>query len=154
MIPADVRNLVIRRHYAFHGDHPARTQSQSRMNAVFFAFLKQKLHAQTDAHQGFAAAGLRNDHLIQTVFPQLIRRITERAHAGQKDFVGGAEDCRVTGDGDICADGFQRTLEGKEVSHAVIYDGNHVTAPPLWMESGRPEKGLWTPPASWCGQRP
>ena len=60
---------------------------------------------------------------------ELIRRVPEGAHAGQKDLIRLSEHIRLPGNNGLCANGGEGAFERKQVSHAVVHDGDHPRTP-------------------------
>ena len=94
------------------------------MPAVFAAFVKQKLHPQTDAQKGLFLAFLP-DQRHQTGVLQLVHGVPKGPHAGQDDPVGGPEFTGVGSELAFQPQAGQAGAQAEQVAHAVIKNGNH-----------------------------
>ena len=67
-----------------------------------------------------------DQNLIQTGIPQFLRRIAKGTHTGKQNVVSISQNSRVGGDQNFCTDGSKRTFSGKQISNAIVNNGNHL----------------------------
>ena len=110
-VPADVRDLQIRRDHTLDGAHGAGDQAKAFVLAVFVAFVEQQLHSQADAQQRLAAGGQLFQYGVQPRFAELLRRVTESTYAGEEDLVRSFQNGRVGGNCYLHADGCEGAFQ-------------------------------------------
>ena len=124
-----MRDFQVLRDHVGDGPHAAADQSQPLVFAIFVALVKQHLHAEADAQQRLAARRLVLHHGVHAAFSQLVRRVAERAHAGQQHLVRPADHRRVGGHHRLLPDGGEGALQGEQVAHAIVNDRYHHSIP-------------------------
>ena len=125
-----MRNLEPRGNVVRNRLYGTVNQTQSFMPPIFQAVVKQQLHPQANPQQRLASRHLLADQFIQVILPQQRGDVTERAHTWEDQFLRCPDHRRIAGNDRLSADGGEGALERKQVSHAVVNDGDHLTAPP------------------------
>src|SRR6266446_3789870 len=119
------------------------------MTAVLQRLLEEELVAEAHSQDGLAVAGQLDDPAAQSGLRELCEGRRERADARQHDAIGGVEIVCLCGQLDLGADVDQGALDGVNVAHAVVDDGDQPSKP---FDDGIPG----APPAAiaWRSARP
>ena len=121
-----MRHFIVDRYDALHGDNFTGNQAETCVLAVLKAFLKEQLHAQTDAEKGLSLSSLRQHYFRHAAFPELFCRVSKSADPGKNQFIRLLNHRRIAGENSFLSDISKGTFQGKDISHAVIYNGNHL----------------------------
>ena len=128
-VPAHVGHGQPRRNHVPDGAHLPRNEAQAGVLPVLKGALQEELHPQADAQDGLACGSGLQYRLRHAGGPQPGRCVAESPHAGEDHVAGRPEDRSVPGDHGLPADGRQGALEGEQVTHPVVDDGDHASPP-------------------------
>ena len=125
-IPSDVRDLDVR---ILHADDLSLQQSQPFALFDLIAFLKEHLHAQTDAQQRFSRMGLFFDRFDETGLFQIAHAIAKGADPREDQTVRCGQRRWVLTDLISGLDRIQGVADAVQVAHAIIDDRDHSSTP-------------------------
>jgi hypothetical protein len=121
LIPAHVRHV----HSVWDTADPAAKKIQTAMQAKFFTFREQEVHAQTDAKRRRSGPYLSEKRLDESKLAEILHRVTERPHAGKNQLAGVANIIGARSDANIVSKPPKSIFDAAEIVQFVIDDSDH-----------------------------
>src|SRR5215831_2730693 len=107
----------------------ARDNAKPLVHSEFFAFREQELKPQTDPKEWLAGLNGRSNDFGQFEFFKICHAIAKCPDAGEHNMAGIVDHPLISRHHRLVSRGLKRLGDAPQVTHPVVDDGNHTTAP-------------------------